>query len=648
MSNYRALAQFILENIGGRENIQSVRHCITRLRFVLNDESIANTEVLKQHEGIVTVVQSSGQYQVVIGNHVPQVYKELLDVAQLSEDNTAASTQKSEQASGNVFERFIDVMSSLFQPFLGPLSAAGMVKGIVSVMAAMGVAPTNGTYAILNAAGDAFFQYLPMMLAVTAARRFKMNMFTALGIAGAMIYPTLMGLTELEPLYTLFAGTLFESQISATFLGIPIILPVGGYLSSVVPVILAILVASKVEHLFDRIVPEMIKLFIVPFLTFLVSVPLALLLIGPLASWGADLVGGAFQGLYGFSPLVFGIVLGAMWQVLVMFGLHWGLIPIGILEITQLGFSTIFTIINAVSFAQLGALLAVMWKSKETKVKQLGIPAAISSLFGVTEPAIYGITLPMKTPFIISMIAGAVQGAFLALVNAKAYTMAGLGIFSISAYVDPAGQDTKSLMYYFIAILLALTVGFVLTAMTKIPLIFAQEVEGTNSPATKEVEESKVTEQVATKEIVASPMKGEVIKLTEVADAAFNSEALGRGVAIRPTEGIVYAPVNGTIETLFPTKHAIGIKSDDGAEILIHVGLDTVNLNGEGFEAFVQQGDRVQAGQKLVTFDQDLIHKAGYSTDTPIVITNTLDYTDILVTSESDVAMGDYLLTAIK
>lgn len=648
--NYDELARDIIAHVGGEKNVTSLAHCITRLRFKLKDEGKADTEYLKKREGVVTVVKSGGQYQVVIGNHVPDVYAAIQSVSNIAGGGEVEADDTSDM---KPLDRFIDLISNLFQPFLGVLSATGMIKGVVAILAATGLdAASSGLYAVLNAAGDAFFQYLPLMLALTAAKKFKMNQFTALAIAGAMVYPNLMNITANEALYTLFSGTVFESAIHSTFLGIPIILPTGGYYQTVLPVILAIFLGAKIEKKLRTIIPDVVKLFLVPFFTILIAVPVSILLVGPIATWASNLVGAAFGAVYGFSPILLGALVGGLWQILVMFGLHWGLVPIALLQFSNQGFSTLLVSSVAVCFAQMGVLLSIMMRTKESKVKQLGIPAAISAFFGVTEPAIYGITLPMKTPFIVSCIVGAVQGAYLGFFEVTGYSLGGLGIFVLPSYIAPNGTNPMNFWHMVIAIIISAVLGFVFMSFIKVPTLFEEEpVLATTAGVLVDPAEETVaplSNEVVRNEIIASPITGKLVTLNEVQDEAFASGALGSGIAIEPTIGEVIAPVNGTVTTLFPTGHAIGITSENGTEILIHIGMDTVQLDGKGFKALVKQGDTVTASQKLIEFDIDTIEKAGFPIITPIIITNTASYTDVLVTNEETISQGDYLITTVK
>ena len=618
--DYTELAKDIVAHVGGKDNISKLVHCVTRLRFTLKDESKADTDYLMERDGVVTIVKAGGQYQVVIGNHVPDVYETVLRVAGISgEGNVDADDDAVE---GNLFDRFIALVSGLFQPMLGTLSAAGMIKGVVAIMAALGVAKTDGAYIVLNAAGDGLFQFLPLILAITAAKRFKMNQFTALAIGFALVYPNIAAsFTAEKPLYTLFAGTPIESPIFSTFFGLPIIFPASSYLSTVLPVIAAVWAGAKIEKGFKKIIPDVVKVFIVPFFTLLITVPLAFLVIGPVMSWASDLVGALFAGIYDFNPVIYGIVLGAAWQVLVMFGLHWGLVPLAILEL------------------QKGALINIMMRTKEEKVRQLSIPAFISALFGVTEPAIYGITLPMRLPFIMTCISGALTGAYLAFFDVKMQVMGGMGLFAIPSFIEAGNSMT--LIHFLIAIVANFVLGFGLTQLVKIPNLFGGPLE---KDATKSLDlEKELVSEGATEQVVTSPLVGEVVALEETPDAVFASGAMGQGVAIEPSVGEVVAPADGVIRLLFPTNHAIGLATDDGAELLIHVGMDTVALDGKGFTAHVVQGSKVKKGQLLLSFDIDAIKEAGYPVTTPIIVTNMSRFRDLKVLAEGEVDLGDTL-----
>ncbi|NQK44902.1 PTS transporter subunit EIIC [Streptococcus suis] len=633
--DYSELAKDIVDHVGGKENISSLKHCVTRLRFGLKDESKADTDYLKARDGVVTVVQAGGQYQVVIGNHVPDVYAAVQKVAGIAGDGSL-DIDEGDGPKGNLFERFIDLLSGIFQAFLGPLAAAGIIKGIVAIMASRGMTSDNSAvYAILNAAGDGFFQYLPLLVALTSARKFKMNEFTALAIGMALIYPTLPG----------SLATLKEAGLDNVF-GIPFVLPTAGsYLSTVIPAILATWVASIIEKNIRKVTPDVVKLFIVPFVTILVAVPLTFLVVGPVANFISDILSNTFTAIMNFSPLLYGLILGATWQVLVMFGMHWAVVPLAIMQVASNGMSSILVPALLPNFTQTGVLLAIMLKSKESKVKTVAMPAFVSSIFGVTEPAIYGVTLPMKTPFFISCAVSGVIGAAMMFFNVTGYSVGGMGVFLYPSLVNPANGDMSGMVAAIGLTVAAIVASFAIQMVLPVPYLYGEPTEKKTVEPTKEsVPELKEIKQ----EIIASPLIGKVVKLEDVPDAVFASGAMGKGIAIDPLDGILVSPAKAEVTLVFPTKHAIGLRTENGAELLIHIGMDTVSLAGKGFESFVQVGDVVEAGQKLLEFDLHQIKAADLPVITPIIVTNTADYEDILVTQESQINSGDYLLTTVK
>ena len=619
MAKYTELAQDILAHVGGRENVAGLRHCITRLRFSLKDESKADTDYLMNRDGVVTVVKAGGQYQVVIGNHVPEVYAEVVEVGGLSSAGSSNEDDTS-GAKGNILERFIDLLSGIFQPFLGPLAAAGIIKGIVAILSAsLGWTPANsGVALVLTAAGDGFFQFLPFMIALTAARRFKLSDFTAMGIAAAMVYPNIAASVDA-----------LKEVGQAHFLGLPLSLPAGGYLSTVIPAILAVWVASIIEKYMKKHTPDTVKLFIVPFVTLIVSIPLTFLLVGPIANLLSDGLGAALSVIYNFSPVVYGMILGAMWQVMVIFGLHWAIVPLAILEITTKGSGVLLSAALLPNFTQTGVLTAIYFKTKEQKVKTITVPALISSVFGVTEPAIYGVTLPMRTPFIVSCVVSAIIGGLMTFFNVTMTSVGALGIFLYPSLVGTDGS-----MYGVIVALaltaLAILLSFGIMMFLPIPTMFEKQEE--------------VTTTAVENQTLASPLTGQVLDLTETPDQVFASGAMGQGVAIEPTIGEVVAPADGVVRLLFPTNHAIGLATDQGAEVLIHVGMDTVELDGKYFTAHVTQGSKVKAGQLLLSFDMDAIKTAGYQVTTPIIVTNSADYSHIEAVTAGSVSTGQDLL----
>lgn len=636
---YEQLAKSIIENVGGKENVVSVVHCITRLRFKLKDESKANDEVLKNMEDVVTVMKSGGQYQVVIGNHVPEVYQAVLKVGGFeTQKQSDSETTKNK----NILNSFIDIISSIFTPILGALAATGMIKGFNALFTSLGwLDPASGTYEILNIVGDALFYFLPVFLGYTAIKKFGGSPFIGMTIGAALVYPTLSQIMAGEPLYTLFAGTIFESPIYIDFLGIPVILM--SYSSSVIPVILASYFAAKIENLFKKIIPDVVKTFLVPFFTLLVSIPLTFLVIGPVATWAANLIGAGTMRVYEISTLGAGALLGAFWQVFVIFGLHWGLVAIAMNNVMTIGSDPILAMIFAASFAQIGAVLGVWIKTKDPKVKSLSAPAFISGIFGVTEPAIYGITLPRKKPFIISCVAAGIGGGIIGAAGTKLHFMGGLGIFGYPSYVHPEEGMNSAFIALVIATILAFILGFVLTYFfggigKETAVVEASLTSNDDSNVNTNIKTTKVKS-----EEIPSPIKGKVINLKDINDSAFSSGALGKGVAIEPSEGKLYAPVSGTVSALFPSNHAIGIKSDNGIELLIHIGLNTVQLDGKYFKAHVKQGSRIEKGQLLIEFDIEAIKNAGFELTTPVVVTNHDKYS-ISTISETNVTLEETII----
>lgn len=640
MGKYENLAKEIVGNIGGKENVISLTHCVTRLRFVLKDESKAQDDALKKMDGVVTVMKSGGQYQVVIGSHVPEVYADVCPLLGI-ESREQSDTAQEEKLKGSLGDRFIDTVSGIFQPILGVLSACGMLKGLNSLFSFMGLyAESSGTYLYLNAFSDALFMFLPVLLAFTASKKFKLKPFVGMTIGCALCYPAIQ-MSALsgaaEPLYTLFGGTAFESPVYQTLFGIPVIAM--DYTSTVIPVILIIYFASKVQKMMEKIIPEIVAFFFVPMFTLVISLAAGFILIGPAATFGSNLILKGILLVRGFSPLAAGALVGGLWQVLVMFGLHWGFIPVYINNIMTIGYDNIMMPFFGATWATTGVVLAMMIKTKDKKLKSLCVPSAISGFFGVTEPAIYGITLPRKKPFVISCIASAIVGAFYGIIDLKEYIFGGLGIFEFPAMIDPATGDLNNVKMAIIGAAAAMILGFVLT------FLFCKADEEGKQQEDKSSSEEKGS--TVKREIFASPLSGKVIPLSEVTDAAFSSGVLGKGVAILPDKGEVKAPADGTIQAIFPTKHAIGMVTENGVELLIHIGMNTVQLEGEGFTSRISEGMKVKKGDVLVTFDKALIEGKGYSLETPVLITNADDIVEIVETENTFVESGDVLLTAI-
>lgn len=654
-SKYDGLARIIIQNVGGKGNVISLTHCVTRLRFRLKDESKANTEILKATDGIVTVIQSGGQYQVVIGNHVPDVFDAVNDIGHFAAAGADGAEAESSGGKKGIGDKLIDTLSGTFTPILGLLGATGIVKGLLSLAVFLlgNEFKDTGTYMILYAIGDGFFYFLPVMLAYSASQKFKLNHFTGMAIAAAFLYAEVKfpAIASGETVVTtLFAGTFMETAIHETFLGIPIIWPSAGYGSSVIPIVFAVWFASKVEKLWNKVIPDVIKLFIVPMLTLVVSVPISFLVIGPVASWLSGGIGALCSAVYGFNPIVAGFLVGALWQVLVIFGLHWGLVPVMYNNYSTLGFDTFVSTSFTASFVQTAAVFAIMLKTKDKKLKSLSLPAFLSGICGVTEPAIYGITLPKKKPFYITCLTAGIGGALMGAFGVATYTSGGLGVFKLPCFIPTSDAIAKlgitDVMYDLRTIVLITLAVMVLTFV----IIWFTYSDGAAAEPAKKAEAAKPMEkqEIAGEEgTVAAPISGHVIPLSEVKDEAFSSGVLGKGVAIVPAEGKVYAPCDGEISTMFPTGHAVGITGDNRAEILIHIGMDTVKLDGKYFSPKVETGAKVKTGDLLVEFDMDKIKEAGYDVTTPVLVTNADDFVDVSGETGKDVKAGDALISII-
>lgn len=472
-SKYDGLARIIIQNVGGKSNIISVAHCITRLRFKLKDESKANKEVLESTDGVIKVMQAGGQYQVVIGNQVNDVYDAVLEVGHLAaagavDEEGNAVEETSGGGKKSPVSLLIDVISGTLQPTLGVMAATGIIKGLLALFDFLGLIPAaSGTYQVWYAVADGFFYFMPIVLGYTAAKKFKVNEFIGMAIGIALCYPAMVNSTAGTVLGTVFTGTAFEMSYYLTFFGIPVIMPASGYTSSVVPIILAVAIAAPLEHWLKKVIPDVIKLFVVPFVTLIVMVPLTYLVIGPIASILCSILSLFFNAIYSIpvvGGLIGGVLIGAFWQVLVIFGLHWSLVPLAMINYSLLGYDFILSPCFCVSFAQTFVVLAIVLKTKDEKLKKIAIPAFISGIFGVTEPAIYGVTLPKKTPFIYSCIAGAIGGAFTGLMRTRSYSIGGLGLFGLPSCIDTTGvMGLTNMIYILIAILIASVAGFAMT-----------------------------------------------------------------------------------------------------------------------------------------------------------------------------------------
>ena len=627
MNKYDGLARIIIQNVGGKGNIVGLTHCITRLRFNLKDESKAQTEILKETDGIVNVLRSGGQYHVVIGNHVTEVFDAVVSVGHLESLAGASQGDDGPKEKLSPVSAFVSIITGVFGPFIGILSACGIIKGFLALFSALGLLDASGsTYSILYALGDSAFYFMPPILGLIAAKKFKLPELEGLLIGLAMVYPMVVG--HADTIHSLF--------------GIPVKMPPSGdYTSSVVPVICAVAFASWFERLYKDYIPNALKLFAAPLVTCFVTICLTFWVIGPVTSLLSFGLSFCFNFLNGLSPILMGAVVGFFWQILVMLGLHWALIPIAMINLTTMGSDIILAAMFGTTFSQVGSVLGIMVKTKNPKLKSLCPPAAISGLAGVTEPAIYGITLPKKAPFFRTCAISGIAGAFLVTVGVRLTAMAGLGVFGYTGFIAKDGSLDKMI----IAIIVSL--ACVAAAMISELILYKDEAPKAASEK-KDGHTAAATDSSATALELVSPLSGQVVALTDVKDEAFSSETLGKGCALIPAEGKVCAPCDGTLSVLPDTRHAVGLTTADGSDILIHVGMNTVELAGKHFQAHVAEGQQVKKGDLLLSFDLEAIKAAGYDVTTPVIISNADDYKniDLLAPAGSQVQAGDELLSA--
>lgn len=612
MRKYEELVKEIIKQIGGKENVISLTHCITRLRFQLKDEGIANDDVLKNMDGVVTVMHGAGQYQVVIGNHVPDVYKEACEQLGMQAGNTESQENEKKKGAGEIL---IDFITNVVGPCMSILCASGMIKGVLSLLTYFGLLSTaGGVYQILNACGDALFYFFPIFLGYTTAKKVKMDPFLGLVIGAAMVYPAIQGV-DLE---------LFGFVLNTT------------YTSTMLPVIFTVLFASVIYKPLKKKIPDVIKSFFVPMIVMVVAVPIGFILIGPIMNEIGNLIGNVIMAGYNLSPILAGALVGSLYQVMVIFGVHGALGAIAFIQLSN-GEPMFLGFMAGTTFAQTAVVFAIWLKTRNKKLKSVALPAIISGIFGVTEPAIYGVTLPRIKFFIISCIGAGLTGAYLGLTDTLLWNLTGLGIFTIPGFIggtEPAGAIMANVL---ISLAIGIAFSFVLTW-----ILYKDDTKEKSQE-----NENNSGERKPYSEVIQSPLKGEAADLSQAEDEAFALGALGDGMVIMPTEGRVYAPLDGTVTTLFPTLHAIGVTGDSGVEVLIHLGINTVNMNGKGFQAHIQQGDHVKKGQLIMEVDLKEIEKAGFSAQTPIIITNSDDMMDILKTDKKSVEHTDTLMTIL-
>ncbi len=587
--NFENQASEIIKYIGGEENILGLTHCATRLRFTLKDDEIADVEKIKTIKGVLGVAKNGGQFQIIIGNEVPKAFAAInakIHITQSEDKEISKDTKLS--------ERLFDFIASIFTPILPAIIGAGLVKSVLALAVLLGLSTQSDTYYFINIIGDAPLYFLPMMLAVTASKKLGANPYMAIAIMGALLHPN----------YTALITDAYNIHFSSMF-GIPVTL--ASYGSSVIPVLLMVFLLKYVDAFLDRIIPKMIKFFLKPLLTLLIVASITFIVLGPI---GFVVGVGISTGLNFLSTHVGWLVptiIGAIFPLMVTTGMHYGIVPFMIQSIGAQGFEQICGPGNLPSnIAQGAASLAVALKTKKEDLKQISFTSGLTALLGVTEPALFSVTLKYKKVLACVMIGGGLGGLYAGITNVKCFSFCSPGLLSMVAYI---GNDGWSNL---INACISMGISFVVTFI----LVFVWGFQETKQSTKKEM-------------IISSPVKGKVVALSEVPDETFSQEMLGKGIAIIPEEKQFYAPVSGEVSVVFPTGHAIGLISEDGTELLIHIGLDTVQLNGEGFHVAVKQGQKVKQGDLLVEVDLEKIQEKGYSVITPVLVTNPDQYQTI-------------------
>lgn len=610
--DYQAIAKEILKDVGGKDNIVDVTHCYTRLRFVLKDTKQANKEALLQTEGVISVVESGGQYQVVLGNKVAHVYNALEPL--LAQQLTTKTSTKEKNSLGN---RILNTVAAIFTPVVPAIAASGMLKGIlaIAVMVAnnfyqVDLKPLN-TYIILSAASDALFYFMPVILGYSAAKVFKTNEYIAMVIGATLCYPTIVSLMTEESAVTLFGLHVTKAN----------------YVSTVIPIILAIFMLAYVQRFLEKVIPEVLKIIMVPTLSLLLMIPATLLLFGPIGIYLGDGVNWLYYYIMNLSPILLGGFIGGIWCVLVIFGAHRGLVPIGINDVARTGRQNLLAFAGAANFSQAGAAFGVFVRTKNKDLKAVAASATVTALFGITEPAIYGANLRLKKPMIYAVASGAAGGALMGWGGSYGTAFANQGLLTILVYAE---AGTKAFICYLLGCGIAFFGAFLLTiflGFNDLPLDESRQEPGFKTEAGT----------VKEKQRIQAPVQGQLVSLDQINDEVFASQQMGKTLAIYPTEEQIVSPGNGQVAALYPTHHAIGLKLDNGAEILLHIGINTVELKGRAFETFVKVGERVRLGQKLLSFDKQIIQAAGYDPTVLVIVTNTAEMAVIETTKQTEI-----------
>lgn len=620
-ADYTQLAKEVVAAVGGKENIVNVTNCMTRLRFVLKDDSIPDKDKVAGIKGVKGVMNQGGQYQVIIGTHVSEVVKDVRREAQISGEGSINKEDMKLIKKDSLWNRFFKTISGCIMPMLGPMIAGGIIKGILVILVTAGIlTKTDGTYLVLYAAGDAILYFMPVIVGFTCGKVFDCNPYVTAVIGAAFLYPDLVSAVSAEG--------------GITFLKIPV--AAASYTNTFLPIVLAGFVASKLEKLAKKFIPSMLQLMLVPTFVLAVTVPLSWIVIGPVMNTVSSWLSKGVFGIFGMSPLLGGTLLGAFWQLVVLLGLHAAFIPILMNNLFSQGYDPVNAVLGLTVWALAGVTLGYALKNKDPEKRGIGFGSLASALCGVTEPAIYSIALPNFKLFVCTWIGGGISGGILGALGGKMYTMAGDGLFRIPAMINPEGLDI-SFYGFIICALISFAVSAVLAfIMADSGVEEAEQVaEQMDTDMNNHVLEENKMISDNKETIIYAPVSGKVICREDIPDETFASGIMGEGVGIKPEEEIIVAPFDGEITSVVDTGHAVGLTSSDGVELLIHVGVDTVKMQGDGFQVFVTEGQKVKTGEKLLKFDRDKIRKAGYSDTTAVLVTNSDDYSSVKTVAEN-------------
>ncbi|MBE9387627.1 beta-glucoside-specific PTS transporter subunit IIABC [Vagococcus salmoninarum] len=616
MATHKETAQQVVEKIGGKSNISHAWHCVTRLRFNLNDKNIIVLEDIKKIPGVMGAQFSGDQFQVIIGNTVGDVFEEVENI--VGTGNGEAPKNSNEGVLSIIF----DAISGIFTPIIPALAGTGLLKGFLALSVLMGfLTPESPTYLLLYGLGDTVLYFFPFFLAASAAEKFRTNKYLAMVVAGAMMYPTYQGAAQAA--FAAKLGGEAAPTVWKMFGALPV--PLVTYTSSVIPIIFAVLLLKFVNNWIKKWMPKSLNLMFTPMFALLIVFPISMIVIGPAGTYLGNFVGGGVAWLFATAGPLAGVVLGATFPLLIITGMHYSLLPIGLNNLATKGYENTVGPVGALTnVAQSGSALAVAIRSKDSNMKQIALSSGISAAIGITEPAMYGVNLKLKRPFYAALAAGGIAGGFGVFMNIRSFGGAGMpGFLSIPAYIS--AEDGMNVIWFIVSLLMSWILAFVFTLI----LGFKDEVE---EVATETVSTSPAATEpkvAGEKHRVFSPMNGQLVNLKDVPDETFASELVGKGIAIEASDENVYSPVSGTIMMFPSSKHAIGLVSDEGVEILIHIGIDTVGLGGEGFNLDLKQGQKVEKGELLGTVDYKFIKEKGLNTVTMVIVTNTANYFDV-------------------